>query len=580
MQIDFPTSSYPGTIPQEGAGRLINAIPEKLGDGLKYIRSPGVIRWGTTPPADNVTNFRGAAFMNNTLWVAYAEQLYYTTAAAGNIFTKVPSGAPSSLIGSDPVFFAVNQKSPIPDMVAVKSAGGAFVITPTSITDYGSVDTDLPSATTVDVCFGFGFFFFAVVDGRCFASGLNTTTINAIDFTTAQAKSDRLYRCVFFQQQLYLIGPDSIEVWGQPVNAVGFPFNLVAVIPRGILNPRCVTGHENGFDLGLVILASNNEVMRLNGFQPERISEPDLERAIARLTDKSTIEMTSFAAGGHMYLKVKSPLWCWIYDFSAGSWHERASYLSNTSRLKQAVYCPFPSPAASVWLIGDENSADIGSISGRCFTEFNNPLAWVMHSKPVTGFPSRVVCGPAHFHFVPGTGNYDQPMIAMAGVATGNPLVVSTVGLHNLIVGDTVFFTGIVGMEKPAGVSQMNGRQLLVAAPINPTSFAVTDLNGNAIDSTAWSAYTGGGTIRKQNVPRQQSNPIVEINWSDDGGLNYHPSQARNLGALGDSTNLIRTYLTGSISPYGRVWRLVVTDPVYVSFLGGEMPRIGKRAAA
>src|SRR5262249_46233684 len=195
---------------------------------------------------------------------------------------------------------------------------------------------NLPVANVVDVTFGLGFFFFAISDGRCFASDINATTVPALNVTTAQAKPDGLFRAVWFGQQLYLCGPDSIEVWGTPINSAAFPLNRITVIPRGIVGPRAITGFENGFDLGLVFVSRNNQVMRLNGSHPERISEPDLERRIALITDNNTIECTSFNVGGHMYLKVRSPLWCWIYDFSTQTWHERISYQSPTARLSQA----------------------------------------------------------------------------------------------------------------------------------------------------------------------------------------------------------------------------------------------------
>lgn len=583
MQIEFSTGSYPGQIPQEGAGRLINAIAEKMGDDLKYVRSPGVIRWATPPPADNVTNFRGGAYLGNTLWVAYQNSLYQSTAPAGGILTKVPDPG-AVFLGGDPVFFTQNMRATAggPDIIAAQANGGAYVLTPGAVTVHPSTGGNLPVAQVVDVTFGLGFFFYGISDGRVFASGLNSTSVNAVDFTTANTKPDGLYRVVWFGQQLYICGPDSIEVWGQPINATGFPLNLVTTIPRGIVGPRGITGFENGFDLGLVFCSKNNQIMRLNGYQPERISVPDLERRIALITDNSLIELTVFNVGGHMFLKVKSPVWTWIYDFSTQTWHERQSWLSLTSRMKQCWFA-----FGNVWLCGDENSADIGLITGQAFDEFNNPLLWWMDSKPVAAFPHRVVVGPAHFGFAPGTGNTNMPIRSIAGVSQASsvaPLIFTTQQLHNFAVGDTVYFSGLNGLVGTSGsgalISQVNGRQFLISAIVSPVSFAVTDLNGLIPDSTSWTAYLGGGAVRKQNVPPNALQPTVQIAWSDDGGVNYVPPQLRALGAQGQSEQLIRCFLTGSMTPYGRIWRIQVSDPVYVAFKGADMPRIGKREAA
>jgi hypothetical protein len=121
---------------------------------------------------------------------------------------------------------------------------------------------------------------------------------------------------------------------------------------------------------------------------------------------------------------------------------------------------------------------------------------------------------------------------------------------------------------------------MLVATIPSPVTFSVTDLNGLIPDSTGWSAYTGGGIVRKQNMPPNELAPQVQIAWSNDGGVNYVPPQIRALGAQGQAEQLIRVFLTGSLSPYGRIWRIQVSDPVYVAFKGADMPRVGRRRAA
>jgi hypothetical protein len=179
-----------------------------------------------------------------------------------------------------------------------------------------------------------------------------------------------------------------------------------------------------------------------------------------------------------------------------------------------------------------------------------------------------------------------MPSAAITNIAQATPpptpLIVTTGPLHNFVLGDTVLISGVTGLNTTSApiFNKVNGRQFLVASPITPVSFGLTDLNGNIPDSTVWSPYVSGGTVRKQNLTTQQTRPLVQISWSNDDGVNFGPPRVLELGAQGKSDQLIRTFLTGSIGPpYGRIWRLQVTDAVYVSFKGAEMPRIGKRSA-
>lgn len=483
MRIQFPTSSFPGSRPQESAGRLINAVAEPLGEGraiaYKIIRAPGVEAFSNPGVLTGLENFRGMAYMRGTIYVAFNDVLVSFTEATPDMVRIDNTDVVMS--GGGPIFFATDQNVVPNKILARPVLGGAFTFTDAAISDTAIVNVE----TAIDVTYGLGFFFYALPDGRCFSSSLPNTA-DAGPFTKAESKPDNLLRCVFFQDQLYLMGSSTIEIYGKPFNtgANEFPLTKVTAVQRGLIGNKAVSGFEDGIDLGIVYVANNFQVVRLNGYLPERISTPDVERDIMNTDDKSTIECTSFIADTHIYLKVRSPSWCWVYDYTTQKWHERQSYLSITSRLLQSVY------TGRRWLIGDDNSEIIGSVLPEHYFEFGQPLVWQVDSVPVQGFPNRVVCGPAHFNFVVG-----------------------------------------VGMVLP------------------------------------------------ENTPNVLT-PNVGIAWSDDGGRNFNSPRLRSLGQMEDGKQIVTAYLTGSFGPYGRVWRLTVSDPVYVGLLDGDMPRIKKRDAA
>lgn len=75
-----------------------------------------------------------------------------------------------------------------------------------------------------------------------------------------------------------------------------------------------------------------------------------------------------------------------------------------------------------------------------------------------------------------------------------------------------------------------------------------------------------------------QTDPNVEISWSDDGGSNWSPPILGKLGKQSETNGLVSLVAcTGRSSWNGRRWRIDVNDPVYVGFMGGSQsanPRI------
>jgi hypothetical protein len=80
-----------------------------------------------------------------------------------------------------------------------------------------------------------------------------------------------------------------------------------------------------------------------------------------------------------------------------------------------------------------------------------------------------------------------EPTFNISAVTQANPAQVTAVG-HNFVNGDTVFITGVAGM------TQINGKTFLVTG-VAGNNFTLTDLDGVNVDSTAWGAWTAGGTV-------------------------------------------------------------------------------------
>lgn len=68
-----------------------------------------------------------------------------------------------------------------------------------------------------------------------------------------------------------------------------------------------------------------------------------------------------------------------------------------------------------------------------------------------------------------------------------------------------------------------------------------------------------------------QTDPQVALSWSDDGGGGWSTPLLRDLGGEGERRTRISLFRTGLTGPTGRMWKVVVSDAVYVGLISGAM---------
>jgi hypothetical protein len=462
VAIPIPKSSAPGVRPQESAGRIINGFVEPLSETapspIVHRRAAGLKSWGTT----SRSGFRGAVEIDGVFYAAFSGQLEKWTSGAGGASTNV-----GALTGTSKGFFAFNNASPR-DKVFVSPDGDIAIFTPTSVTN-SYPDGDLPAVNSV--CAIAGYLVFTTGNGRAYASDLNSTAINALSFGAAEAKADGLTRGIAYDGNLFLFGPQSLEIW-QDVGTTPFPFQRSTVVQRGLAGPYCVAGHEDGFGRALCWVGDDNAVYRLNGYTPDKISSPDLDGLIEAVTDKSLLTMSVFISRGHAYIVLSSSTWTWVFDLNNGTWAERISY--NLTRARMIGGCK---AFTTKWLCGDVSTGNVHEITNTVAQEVGSPFRWRLESGPVEKFPTGARVGRADFGFVTGVG-----------IASGTD-------------------------------------------PI-------------------------------------QTDPTVELSWSDDGGNTWSSPIQRKLGRQSIARGLVSLVsCTGKSSWNGRRWRLDIADPVDVGFL-------------
>lgn len=96
--------------------------------------------------------------------------------------------------------------------------------------------------------------------------------------------------------------------------------------------------------------------------------------------------------------------------------------------------------------------------------------------------------GDQYIRFSSGGSPVLESTIAITGVTQANPAVVTVANTYN--VGDWVYITGVVGM------TELNGRYFKISARA-AGSITLADVNGVAVNSTGYGAWTSGGTVAR-----------------------------------------------------------------------------------
>jgi len=153
-----------------------------------------------------------------------------------------------------------------------------------------------------------GFGIFSVPGtGQWYITAVNDfTSVDALDFATAEAHPDPLVRVFIDHNQAFLCGTRTIEVW-QLTGASDFPFQPLvnSQIQRGLAAENAICSEDNT----IVFTGEDRVVYRLEGYRPVRISNGAVERALLAVSQASIddMEMFSYTSGGQKFIVLRCP---------------------------------------------------------------------------------------------------------------------------------------------------------------------------------------------------------------------------------------------------------------------------------
>jgi hypothetical protein len=415
--IVFPTTSAPGTRPQESGGRLINAFVEKtpLGAPSRTIvrRSPGLELLTTN---DDVGHTRGFLDAESVCFWVLDDRVRTFTSTFG-----LNDGGP--LVGTEPVTFGRNNAFPTKQNVVVTENGCFNLFIGSGPTPFA--DPDLPAGPT-SVCDFEGYFIWSFAGGQIYASDLNSVGVQADSFNTEQGLNIR--RVVRYGGRLYAFGDKWTGVY-RNAGTIPFPLAREVTIPRGIVGTHAIAGWETGWANQLLWVGDDFIVYKLDGYTPTPVSTNDVSRDIQASVlagGRNFIEAFVYMYGNNAFWVISShDSWTWEYNLVTGEWNERESFNKVNWKGMRSVR------VFDRWIIGDQDTGDLYQVSGTYFLEGTDPLIWRVESGILTGFPRGMIIPRASFNITTGVGTIDfvaDPRIEISwsldgGYSYGDPVL-------------------------------------------------------------------------------------------------------------------------------------------------------------
>lgn len=282
-----------------GAQALVNLYAEPIEregrSGMALMPWPGRTLFSTIGGAD----VRGQIEVGTSHYAVVGETLY--TINSSGTATSV-----GTIEGTLPVDMDANGA----DLVIVAELKSYRVLLSSGVLSEITSDSDLSTPTSVTSINGYSVTTRADSDVFQWSSLRDASAWDALDFATAESNPDTLVAVRSVNKELILLGRKSIEFWynsGNPTQA--FEPRSVAPLRLGCLSrDSAILADGSLFFVGRDGDGGGIGVYRLNGYQPEKVSTPPIDKWLQ--DNKGVVASSrafSFQLMGHAFLVLTLP---------------------------------------------------------------------------------------------------------------------------------------------------------------------------------------------------------------------------------------------------------------------------------
>jgi len=359
MQTPILGASYVARSINAADNRLVNLFPEIIPEGGKqaafFNRAPG-LKFQQTIGTGPIRALWAHQTNGSDFYVVSGTGFYKVTGltATPTLLGTVTGTGPVSIADNGTqIFLACN-----PDGFIYNEVTNVFA----KITD-----PDFTGAVTVAYLDGYFVYNEPNSQKVWVTELLDGTSINPLDFASAEGSPDGLVAIAVDHREAWLFGTDSVEVW-YDAGLADFPLTRI----QGAFNEiGCVaTFSVAKLDNGLFWLGTDARgqgiVYRNNGYTGVRISTHAIEYAIAQYGNISDAVAYTYQQEGHSFYVLTFPTGnaTWVYDASTQAWHERAGWnttLGQFTRHRSNCQCNFGgNTVVGDYLNGNIYTLDLG----------------------------------------------------------------------------------------------------------------------------------------------------------------------------------------------------------------------------
>lgn len=498
MKTPILGSSYVARSVNAADNRMVNLFPEVIPEGGKEAgflsRAPGLRLLTTvgTGPIRGLWTFNGIAYV-----VSGTELYKLTSAYVSTLIGTVSGTGPVSMADNGTQLFV--------------ACGGPSYIYNSSTNVFAQI-TDEAFLGALTVGYIDGYFVFIQPDSQKLwvTSLLDGTTVDPLDFASAEGSPDGLVSMIVDHREVWLYGTNSVEVW-YDAGLVDFPLQRI----QGAFNEiGCAATYSVAkLDNGLFWLGADARgqgiVYRANGYTGVRISTHAIEYAIAQYGNISDAIAYTYQQEGHSFyvLTFPSANATWVYDVATQAWHERAGW-ENNQFVRHRSNCQMAFNSEIV--VGDFENSNIYAFDMDLYADNGNIQKWLRSWRALATGQNTLKR----------TSQHTLQLDCEAGLLfteEQNPDNLTTESGLLLITEDDVYLTAQSGILIP-------------------------------------------------------SVPEVMLRWSDDGGHTWSNEHWRSMGTIGEyGYRTIWRRLGMTLKLRDRVYEVSGTDPVKIAIMGAEL---------